>query len=215
MQNLIPTDKEEAIKKDIAVLQGQVNELVIKDDSTAQSASEFLGQIKARLKRIKQLRVELTQPFKDAVKSADNWFKTQLSPLESMEVTLKQGIGKYMDEKEKKALAERLKLEEEQRKKEEEAAKKAKAAEKKGEPAPEPVAPPAPLEPMAKPKSNIQTEAGLVSTSKRWTFEVTDESKVPRDYLAINSAAITAAIRNGEREIPGIKIFQKTSVSVR
>ena len=39
-----------------------------------------------------------------------------------------------------------------------------------------------------------------------------DETKVPRQYLALDSTRINAAIKAGIREIPGLKIFQKESV---
>lgn len=215
MQNLIPTDKEDAIKKDIASLQDRVKTIIVTDDASVKGASEFLGQIKLRLKRLKELRMELTKPFKDAVKNADNWFKTQEVPLEQMEFSLKQAIGKYMEAVQKKAEEEARKAEKARREAEEEARKKAAEAEKKGEPVPEPDAPSVPAEPVERPKTNVQTEAGNVVTSKVWTWEITDEEKVPRKYLKVNDAEITKAVRDGSRRIPGIKIFQKTSVSVR
>lgn len=215
MQNLIPTDKEQAIKTDIATLQQQAKEIVVTDDTSAQGASEFLAQIKARLKRLKELRMELTRPFKEAVKNADNWFKTQESPLSMMEMTLKQAIGKYMEAKEAAALKEQKKLEAEAEKARLKAEEEAALAKAKGQPEPVPVASPVPVEPMEKPKSNIQTEAGLVSSSKIWKWKVSNEKRIPRKFLKTNDAEVTKAVRSGERKIEGIKIYQETSISVR
>ena len=45
-------------------------------------------------------------------------------------------------------------------------------------------------------------------TRKRWTFEVVDESAVPREFLVLNKVKINEAIRKGARDIKGLKIFQ-------
>lgn len=52
-------------------------------------------------------------------------------------------------------------------------------------------------------------------TTKRWTFETTDASLVPREYLIVDESAIRKAIAAGVREIPGVRIFQEQSLSIR
>lgn len=44
-----------------------------------------------------------------------------------------------------------------------------------------------------------------------WDYEVIDGNKVPRLFLTIDEKEVRAAIKDGEREIPGLKIFQKTT----
>lgn len=44
---------------------------------------------------------------------------------------------------------------------------------------------------------------------KIWTYEVTDIDQVPTGLLMIDTKAVTEAIRRGDREIPGLRIFQK------
>jgi|WetSurMetagenome_2_1015567.scaffolds.fasta_scaffold398025_2 hypothetical protein len=41
-----------------------------------------------------------------------------------------------------------------------------------------------------------------------WTFEVTSLEKVPSDYLEVNEHSIKLAIKNGLRDIPGLKIYK-------
>ena len=48
-----------------------------------------------------------------------------------------------------------------------------------------------------------------------WDFEVVDLSKVSVEYLMINEKAVREAIRNGAREIEGVKIFQKPVVAIK
>ncbi len=51
--------------------------------------------------------------------------------------------------------------------------------------------------------------------TKRWVFEVTNEQLIPRGYLQVNDKAIRDAIAAGARTIPGIRIFQDESISIR
>ena len=46
---------------------------------------------------------------------------------------------------------------------------------------------------------------------KDWTFEVINETLVPKAYMSIDSKKINDAIDAGIREIDGIRIFQKES----
>ena len=54
-----------------------------------------------------------------------------------------------------------------------------------------------------------------MSTTRRWKGTVIDEAKVPREYLTVDQTKINAAIKLGIREIPGVRIFQDVSLSVR
>ena len=46
-------------------------------------------------------------------------------------------------------------------------------------------------------------------------FEVVDKSKLPLEFLKVDEVAIRNAIRNGDREIAGVKIFQKPQIALR
>lgn len=51
--------------------------------------------------------------------------------------------------------------------------------------------------------------------TKRWTFEITDESLVPREYLMVDEKKIREVVTAGSRSIPGIRIFQQESLTIR
>ena len=61
----------------------------------------------------------------------------------------------------------------------------------------------------------IHTEEGAASQRTIWTFDIIDESLVPREYMTINTGKIRDAIKMGVREIPGIKIYQTTQTILR
>ena len=62
-----------------------------------------------------------------------------------------------------------------------------------------------------------------VSLSKRLTFEITDEEKIPRRFLSVDNVKIRAHIKeikdkiigNESLDIPGIRIYYEDSVSAR
>lgn len=79
--------------------------------------------------------------------------------------------------------------------------------------APAPI--PVPLDlPPARP-SVTRTASGSAQTRKRWKFEVTDAMQVPRQYLMVDDRLLRAAVADGEREIPGVRIYQEDDLAVR
>jgi hypothetical protein len=55
----------------------------------------------------------------------------------------------------------------------------------------------------------------LKGTTKRWTYEVIDANLLPREYLVVNTTAINTAVKGGVREIPGVRIYEDTSLTIR
>ena len=87
-------------------------------------------------------------------------------------------------------------------------------AEEKGATPPPPPPPPAPPVTAVAPQVNSRV-GGTTSTQQVWDFEITDPNQVPREYLAIDETAIRrAVIRDKVREIPGVRIFQKSQVKL-
>jgi len=53
------------------------------------------------------------------------------------------------------------------------------------------------------------------NTREVWKFEVVDALAVPDRFKSVNEVAVGAAVRNGTRDIPGIRIFSETIVVAR
>lgn len=62
-------------------------------------------------------------------------------------------------------------------------------------------------------KINISNDS--VSFRSIWTFEVVDISKVPAEYLTVNSKAVNEAIKNGIHEISGLNIKKTIKAAVK
>lgn len=61
----------------------------------------------------------------------------------------------------------------------------------------------------------ISVGNSMTTFRKYITFEIVDITKVPAEYLSVDTKAINQAIRNGVRDIPGLKIFEKLSIVMR
>lgn len=57
--------------------------------------------------------------------------------------------------------------------------------------------------------SRVRGDYAMASLKTTWEFEITDITKVPAEYLQVNSAMVKAAIRgkDGKRDIPGLRIY--------
>ena len=58
-------------------------------------------------------------------------------------------------------------------------------------------------------------EDGKLTKVKKWVWELGDENAVPREYLSLNEKKIDEAIKQGVRNIPGIKVFEKEEITMR
>ena len=84
-------------------------------------------------------------------------------------------------------------------------------AEEANEPAPEPPPPPPPPPPSVAPAYG---NYGAKATRKsKWVHEVADKTEVPLKFLMVDDKAVKAAIRDGVRDIPGIRIFDEGSMA--
>lgn len=61
----------------------------------------------------------------------------------------------------------------------------------------------------------ICVEDGKLTKVKKWSWELEDEQIIPREYLALDEKKIDEAIKQGVRNIPGIKIFEKEEITMR
>lgn len=60
--------------------------------------------------------------------------------------------------------------------------------------------------------SNIAPVTGM---RKVWDYSIEDISKVPAEYMMLDEAKVKQAIKNGERNIPGLVIAEKYGLSGR
>ena len=177
-------------------------EVQVVDAESFSGATLLMSELKFKLKRAEEMRVELTRPFNEGLKRINNLFKTATQEMDLAVKTLAQKVGGYQLDQEKKAA-------EEQRKFNQQVAREAKKD------TPMPVA-----APQAAPPKTVFTGTGAVTFRTDWDHETVDLDKVPRLFLMVNDSQITQFkrkmtedekenIRKGKQPIPGVRIFEK------
>ena len=178
-----------------------------------QQAADMLVQVKGVEKALKEKLETITIPLNTALKNARGLFKPAFDRCEAIETSLRQGIIAYRQIATREAEQKRL-----------EASKRADEAAERGdmkgalEAATEAVTVTAPARvvqatlAVAQATSNVRY--AQVASRKRWTFDVENVGKVPRQYLEVNDKMVRAAISSGIRKIDGIHIFEEDGLAV-
>lgn len=196
----------------------------VSDAVSYDSAVLFLKEVNTKLKDFKAQREKYIKPMKDSIKAIDDKLKEPIKLLEDTDTTLREKLNSYLNEvrkrEEERLVLERKKAEEDTIKEidhledakryaleYDEVTQKAiqRTIENKQNKAIEATA--------FVEKINLSTN--FASVSMVWDFEVTDKSKLPLEYLKVDEVAIRNAIRNGERNIAGVNIYQKPQISLR
>lgn len=188
-------------------LEKQADRVVVKDDTSAETATEMIAQVKTLFKDIESVRKQIIEKPDKFVRSVNAFAKKFKDQIAGIEGGLKRKVGDYSYQKElKRREAERKAREEAERKQKEmdEAAKKAGVDTVK---LPEQVVP--------KDKGPVRSDSGVASTRMVKKHRIVDEAKVPRMYLMVNERAIRDAINGGIAEIPGVEIYEEAEVRVR
>jgi|GEM_PF-794831 len=213
----------------------------ITDDQAEGLATDAIRQMSKLHKDIDAQRTESLAPLKERTAKIQGEFNAYLTPLKEAERYLRDLVMTYQRQKLAKAQAEERRLEAErqrrqmleaQKAEEEAAQKRAEAdaarvggytdqarvlenqaqAKKVEADAVLDAAVEAPPIKIAVPAASGSMSTGRVSG--RWTHEITNEELVPRKYLKVDPDAIKLAIKNQVRDIPGIRIYQKSILSV-
>lgn len=196
----------------------------VTDAVSYDTAVTFLKEVNTKLKDFKAQREKYIKPMKDSIKAIDDKLKEPIKLLEDTDTTLREKLNSYLNEVRKRE-EERLVLE--RKKAEDEAIKEIDYLEDAKRYAGEydEVTQKA-IQRTIENKQNKAIEAtafvekinlstNSASVSMVWDFEVTDKSKLPLEYLKVDEVAIRNAIRNGQRDIAGVKIYQKPQISLR
>ena len=180
------------IENQVSPVIARAREYVVENVEDVENASTFLKEIRDIEKTIEDKRTTLTKPLNQSLKNINDMFKRASQPL----AEARNLVGN-------KILSWKIKESDRRAKEEERRRKIQEAHEKKGHQ----VSAPAYVAP-------VENKIGNVQTVKRWTFEVVDFSKVPEKFKMADELGIKEAIRDGIREIPGVKIYQTESLSI-
>ncbi len=192
------TDKTEEVKAQLKAEEAEAEgtlEIAKSFEVSSQEDLDFVGDIlrdvKTKLKELDKKKRTITDPLNQALKAARDLFRPVEQHYASVEHELKGAIGAYHA---------RL------------AAQKREAIAALAAPAtPAPRAEAA----LATLQQSVPDAPKGVTVITFWDFEVTDEAQVPRDYCVVSPTKIRDAVAQGERTIPGVRIFENQRVAAR
>lgn len=207
----------------------KVNQIVIETEEHFLKANELLGSIKKQARKIDNERKALIAPFNDFKNKINADFKKNDPKINEIKELLSSKIFKYTNKIEKqrreeaeKARQEELKKLEEERQEEiklekmraefagsqkEELQEKIENIDENVETAKD-LARNAPLE-----IKETFTAVDNTTIRKDWNYEIIDPDLVPALFCSPDHKKIKAAISNGlMKEIPGLRIFQKSTI---
>ncbi len=168
----------------------EVKTFVIGNDADLTLAADLLADVKGRNKRLAEMKEQATRPINEALKNIRGWFRPAEDKLAQIEQAIKASIATFTNAQEQ---ARR------------DAVKQLEASATSGE---------AQVALTALSTAQVAPVVGL-STRKIWQMEILDASAVPRQYCTPDEVMIRAAVTSGVREIPGVRIFEKTVVASR
>ena len=214
VENGIRIESIDAQKKEIEqstkALVARATKFQITDPASLQKSSGILSDIATAKKRANDLRFSLTKPLDESKKRIMALFSPFIDQFEKATKIIKDKVRDYYFEQEEKARqAEKERLLAEA--KQEEEIKKAQEEDR------EPVVEEIPVIPEVKvPEKTVKGVAGGSMTVKKiWKFTIVDPKLIPEEYWIIDEGLIREAVRNGAREISGVKIYEDKVVSVR
>lgn len=210
------------VQSSIRSMHAQVLTLKVENAETLLTANTMLSQLKDMSTKWENHRTSITKPMLEAKKRIDALFQPADEQLEAMTRELKTKVIAYHRDAEAKQAAERRKLVEQ-------AEQQAAAGDTEAAAASALAAVDAST-PVLRTAVN---SVGSTQLKSVWTFEVTDMSLVPREYLVVDEKRIRAAVSSGVRDhladgaeatakdaeraafgIPGVRIFQTTQLAV-
>jgi hypothetical protein len=205
----------EEIYREATTFAGRAKLVAITDNESYCLAAMTLKSIKDCLKRVDD---RLEPGRKAAYASYQEWLdliREAKAPYLDAEAHIKLQIATYQKEEEMKRRAEESHLRERARQREEERRlQEALLAEREGnhkeaeEILAEEVSIPPPVREMSVPKIEG------ISTTTVWKWRVTDEHKIPREYLRIDETRINGVVRAMKEatNVPGIEIYPESIV---
>lgn len=207
-------EKLKVIHLDIEGFAKEIDDgITISSEEENEKVAEYLGQIKKRRNRIEELRKEFVQPLNDQVKFINNKFKKEISPLDTLEKSLKNSMASYYIKKlemHEKTISQDLEAIHKEIQDADTDEKKMELTIKRDNMIME----------SSFPDSTTRAGSTTVSVQRRWTYKVYDKEaliKAHPELFELDSKKAREFAQNvrEERSEDGISIYQDVTLSVR
>lgn len=216
------TESLQQLKERSLTFPEKASAIIIHNDETLKGANKFLLAIKGMIKEIVDAFKPMKQKTNEAHKAVVAQEKHYLEPLYRAEKSAKMQIGVYVRTIEAKVREAQRKADEaeaERLKKQAEIEANAQRFENHGHHREAEEIREKYVEPEIVKVPDAPSLNGIHLT-KRLTFEIIDESLLPRLFLSVDKVKIRAYIKEHKEKamgltIPGLRIFYETSVSAK
>jgi hypothetical protein len=212
---LIPYEKNyvalktdlDRVKSAITLMENKLNAISVVDDQTHTLMSEIWNAAKTMLLDLEKKRVSVVEEPRLQVKKIQDLCNSVKDPLMRIKSTAHQKVNQYKvqlrqdeQDRQEKARKERERLQ----------AQLDKDAKEKNLPG---VIVP---EVVVEAQTRIRTEKGTTSFDKKVRkWEVSDFGLIPSKYLQTNDKMINSAVKGGNDDIPGLRIWEDIETGMR
>lgn len=190
--------ESKSLQKSVSSLVSEMSSKLILSQDDYLFAAEWLKRNKTTQKAVKDHFSTSLSEAKDVVKSIEKERDVFLNPLIQAEFIVKEQLLEY-DRKiqEEKEAAERKLLEAREKGLSDKTIRKYETA--------------------LDSTSSAPPKVDGISTRKDWTFEITDESLIPRSFLMPDESKLSkhAKLNGDSVPVPGVRFFQKTAIVSR
>lgn len=198
MTQEIDNKEVSVVKQQATKALGAAQALTITSAEDRAAATDLLSKMKTVAKLIKAQKETVTKPMMTALENARGLFKPIETNLSDGEALVKRKMLDWDAEQDRAAEMARQKL---------------AARVEKGTMKPETAV--AKMENIqSAPTTVAGRSGGQTQTRIVKKYRVVDESKIPREYLVPNMAAITEALKAG-KEVPGAEVYEEKVISAR
>jgi hypothetical protein len=177
------------IEKTVTLVSKKVADLVIKDQESMATASEYRSQLKEYAKSIKEKKAEVLDPLNETLKKFKSWFKPVEDKCEANLTIIDNKMVAYQTSKIAKEKAEEAKI---VAKMESGKIGIDKAVDK--------------LAQIDRVDKKVETDSGSTSFVEHQCFEVMDVTMLPVEYILPNEVAIRSAMKEGKK-LPGVRYY--------
>jgi hypothetical protein len=185
----------DSVKEQLSMYDEQVEKTVflasminIEDQKSAEFAIGFAGEARKVKKRIESTKLAITEPYRDFVGEINCLAKNYTEKLDKVSEIIESKLTTWKKEEDKKASEIDL-----------------SAALESGDA----------LTLATQDNSKLRASNCTAFERDVWKYEVKDIFQVPIDYMEINENSVKLAIKNGLRNIPGLRIYKETVTQLR
>lgn len=227
------TPEAQAIAQEAENTLGLIQAVRITTPEEAQAAVDHCKEIKAKAKKLEDLRFSMTRPLDDAKKAIMDFFRAPADHLAKCETLLKGSITAFQQEQARVAAAaeqERRRLEQLERERQAEEQRNAEALLQQAEEAAA-AGDTATAEALESQAMAVQEVAAPIAVAayvapekprgaavrKIWKARVIDAALVPEEFKIINEKALDAYAKSMKEDakLPGVEFYSEDSLAIR